>query len=59
VRAEVPVYVDEDVMTQAAITPEPDLETGLIGGGADEAGAAAAPDAFKDFLEELDLSGLD
>ena len=59
VRAEVPVYVDEDVMTQAAIIPEPDLETGATGGGADEAGVAPAPDAFKDFLEELDLSGLD
>ncbi len=46
-------------MTQAAIIPEPDLETGSTGGGAGEAGAAAAPDAFKDFLEELDLSGLD
>ncbi len=59
VRAEVPVYVDEDVMAQAAIIPEPDLETGLTRGGADEAGSAPAPDAFKDFLEELDLSGLD
>jgi hypothetical protein len=57
VRAEVPVYVDEDVMAQAAIVPEPDLETGRT--GADDVGAAPAPDAFKDFLEELDLSGLD
>jgi hypothetical protein len=59
VRAEVPVYVDEDVMTQAAIIPEPDLDTGATWGGADETGGAPAPDAFKDFLEELDLSGLD
>ena len=59
VRSKVPVYVDEDVMVQAAITPEPDLDTGSTGGGADETGAAPAPDAFKDFLEELDLSGLD
>jgi hypothetical protein len=59
VRAEVPVYVDEDVMSQAAIVPEPDLETGSTGSEAGEAGAGPAPDAFKDFLEELDLSGLD
>jgi uncharacterized protein len=59
VRAEVPVYVDEDVMMQAAITPEPDLDTGSTRSSADEAGAPPAPDAFKDFLEELDLSGLD
>ena len=59
VRSKVPVYVDEDVMVQAAITPEPDLDTGSTGGGAGETGVAPAPDAFKDFLEELDLSGLD
>ena len=59
VRAEVPVYVDEDVMTQAAIIPEPDLDTGATEGAAAESGAASAPDAFKDFLEELDLSGLE
>ena len=59
VRAEVPVYVDEDVMSQAAIVPEADLETGSTGGEAGESAAGPAPDAFKDFLEELDLSGLD
>ena len=31
VRAEMPVYVDDDVMAQAAITPEPDLDTGAAG----------------------------
>ena len=59
VRAEVPVYVDEEVMMQAAITPEPDLDTGATGGAAEESGAPSAPDAFHDFLEELDLSGLE
>jgi bifunctional DNase/RNase len=59
VRAEVPVYVDEDVMMQAAITPEPDLDTGATEGATEASGAASAPDAFRDFLEELDLSGLE
>ena len=58
VRSRVPVYVMEEVMEQAAITPEPDLE------GADSAQDATggtppdAPEAFRDFLEGLDLSGL-
>ena len=59
VRAEVPVYVDEAVMTQAAIIPEPDLDTGETEDAAGETGAAPTPDAFRDFLEELDLSGLE
>ena len=60
VRAEVPVYVDEDVMAQAAIIARARSRNRLRPGvGADETGARPAPDAFKDFLEELDLSGLD
>jgi bifunctional DNase/RNase len=58
VRARVPVYVAREVMEQAAIVPEPDIEgsgTMLYPG---EATPAEAPEAFKDFLEELDLSGL-
>jgi bifunctional DNase/RNase len=58
VRTKVPVYVSDEVMEQAAITPEPDLETG--GEGADgEAPPGEAPEAFREFLEGLDLSGLD
>lgn len=59
VRSRVPVYVAEDVMEQAAIMPEPDLD----GGSSDEPSAGpetpATPEAFRDFLEGLDLSGLD
>ena len=55
VRARVPVYVADDVLEQAAITPEQDLES-----GADAEGTPReAPEAFREFLEGLDLSGLD
>ncbi len=56
VRARVPVLVAEDVLEQAAITPEPDLDTGA---SEEEAAATPAPEAFREFLEGLDLSGLD
>jgi uncharacterized protein len=59
VRADVPVYVDESVMSQAAIVPESDLDTGVTEDAGGETDAAATPDAFRDFLEELDLSGLE
>ena len=56
VRTHVPVYVAEEVMEQAAITPEPDLE----GGGTvpEAAEEEETPEAFRDFLEGLDLGGL-
>ena len=58
VRARVPVYVADEVLEQAAITPEQDLESGE--GGADAEGTPGeAPEAFREFLEGLDLSGLD
>lgn len=59
VRAQVPVYVADEVMDQAAITPEPDLDTGISAAAGDEAPEAKTPDAFREFLEGLDLSGLD
>lgn len=51
VRAKVPIFVDESVLEQAGITPEPDIS---------EAEAPATPDdepldAFKDFLDTLDF----
>ena len=58
VRAQVPVYIAEAVMDQAAITPERDLDTGedtTAESGTDE----TPPEAFREFLEGLDLSGLD
>ncbi|MEJ5198507.1 MAG: bifunctional nuclease family protein [Anaerolineae bacterium] len=57
VRAHVPVYVAEDVMDQAAITPEPDLEGGETSAEQAES-APSAPEAFRDFLAGLDLSDL-
>lgn len=59
VRARVSVYVAAEVMDQAAIIPEPDLETGATAAETDAAGDHAAPEAFRDFLEGLDLTGLD
>lgn len=59
VRARVPVLVAEDVLEQAAITPEPDLDTGAFGASEEEAAATPTPEAFREFLEGLDLSGLD
>ncbi len=58
VRTRVPVFVEDQVMDQAAISPEQDLESS---GPAAEAPKAAteAPDAFKEFLEGLDLGGLE
>jgi uncharacterized protein len=58
VRARVPVYVSDDVLDLAAITPEQDLESGAGGAEAEEA-PGEAPEAFREFLEGLDLSGLD
>lgn len=58
VRSRVPVFVAQEVMEQAAITPEPDLEGGGTTPGAAGSAAADAPEAFRDFLEGLDLSGL-
>ena len=59
VRARVPVYVSDEVMEQAAITPEEDLEGGSEPAEEQRRPPAETPDAFKDFLEGLDLTGLD
>ena len=58
VRSRVPVYVAEDVMEQAAIVPEPDLDGGSSEAGSAESSAGVTPEAFRDFLDGLDLSGL-
>jgi hypothetical protein len=58
VRTRVPVFVEDQVMDQAAISPEQDLESS--GPPAETPKAAPeAPDAFKEFLEGLDLGGLE
>lgn len=59
VRARVPVYVSAEVMEQAGITPEEDLEGNAITPEEDKTVEPNPPEAFRDFLEGLDLSGLD
>ena len=50
VRAKVPVFVDESVMEEAGILPEPDIEEDEITGEESE-----KLDAFKDFVDTLDF----
>ena len=57
VRAHVPVFVAEQVMEQAAIAPEPDLEGGEPAETTSE--KVDAPEPFRDFLEGLDLEGFE
>jgi len=53
VRLHVPVYIEEAVMDIAAVLPEEEMET-------ESAGAEETRlDAFKDFVESLDLEDLD
>ena len=47
VRANVPIYVDENVMERAAITPEEDAEA-----------AEETPAAFRDLIDNLNLDSL-
>jgi len=49
VRANVPIFVDEDVMAQAGISPEPDIT--------DEASEEELS-AFRDFIDTLNLDDL-
>jgi uncharacterized protein len=59
VRSKVPVFVSDEVMDQAAITPEKDLDAGASAEGDEGAAGAEPPEAFREFLEGLDLSGLE
>ncbi|MCX6030832.1 MAG: bifunctional nuclease family protein [Chloroflexi bacterium] len=59
VRAHVPIYVSDDVLEQAGVTPEPDLEGAAVGEPADSTAQVAAPEAFRDFLAGLDLTGFE
>jgi bifunctional DNase/RNase len=49
VRSKVPVFVDESVMDEAGILPEPDIEEETEGEGSEKL------DAFKDFVDTLDF----
>jgi hypothetical protein len=59
VRTRVPVYVADEVMQQAAITPEEDLESDSATAREGGASGDETPEVFRDFLAGLDLSGLD
>jgi len=56
VRTHVPVFVADQVMVQAAITPEPDLEG--TDTGEPPTDETETPESFRDFLEGLDLGDL-
>lgn len=51
VRAQVPIFAAESVLDTAAVTPSPDISTGTH---KEETNL----DAFRDFVEGLDLGGL-
>lgn len=50
VRVKVPIFVDEDVMDQAGILPEPDIQA-----EDDEEADPESLDAFADFVDTLDF----
>ena len=51
VRADVPIFVEDRVMEEAGIMPEPDLSDGSEDGDAELS-------AFRDFVDKLDLDDL-
>lgn len=55
VRCKVPIYVNEEVMHEAGILPEPDISERDTSETRSEAPAEDTPDAFKDFLDSLDF----
>jgi bifunctional DNase/RNase len=54
VRTNVPIFVDEEVMEEAASVPEEEVSEGELGEESDE-----RLEVFKDFVEKLDLDDLD
>jgi bifunctional DNase/RNase len=55
VRVRVPVYVEDDVMDRAAVTPDEDMETEAEDGEEGEEGLSI----FEDFVDTLDLDDLE
>ena len=53
VRAKVPIYINEDVLEQAGVKPEPDIIQESE--AAEEEGEVGNLDAFSDFLDTLDF----
>ena len=58
VRVQAPIFIDDSVMTKAAITPEEEVTTDASTGPGQPAGDDRL-DAFKDFVDSLDLDDLD
>ena len=59
VRVRVPIFVDEDVMDNAAIVPEENLAAEGALDVPEEPAQGEPPSAFKDLLDGLDLDVLD
>jgi uncharacterized protein len=53
IRAQAPIYVSEDVLERAGITPSPDISTGAAAGEQEK-----GTDAFRDFVEGLNMDDL-
>jgi bifunctional DNase/RNase len=59
VRVRVPIYIEEAVMDKAAVQPEAEVEAEEGAGGARQAESDEKLDAFKEFLDTLDLDDLE
>lgn len=59
VRVKAPIFVDERVMREAAITKEVDIENDVAAGGEGEEGPSDRLSAFADFVDSLDLDDLE
>lgn len=59
VRAKVPVFIDEDVMNEIGITPEPDISETELNGEPAESEDDGPLDAFQDFVDTLDFDDFD
>ncbi|MDW8328138.1 MAG: bifunctional nuclease family protein [Anaerolineales bacterium] len=58
VRARVPIYIEESVMEKAAVQPEAEVES-EEGGSGRQAESDEKLDAFREFLDTLDLDDLE
>jgi bifunctional DNase/RNase len=61
VRSKVPVFIEEDVMNEIGITPEPDISESELSAPAEAAEGEdpASLDAFQDFVDTLDFDYFD
>jgi len=59
VRARVPIYIEEAVMDKAAVQPEAEVEMEESAGSGRQAESDEKLDAFKEFLDTLDLDDLE